>query len=385
MIRISAYTFFIFTTFATVAFYFPLYFQHKGLSNGEIGIVMGMGSAISIFAQPFWGFVSDRRQTVKKVLLVLVSAALLLSIPLMLSDAFIQIMLVMIVFMFFNSATGPLTESLMIKHAYEHNRPFGSIRLWGEVGAGTASIAVGLATDHAGIAYVGLMYVAGLAVSLASLATLSDANAHAIPVTRESLSRLLRNRSFLLFLLLIMLVSIPHRMNDVFLPIYMQTLGGAESDVGVAWLVATLSAVPTMALSGYLFSRFNELFLLVSAALLYALRWLIYSFAQDTAVIVAGQALHMVTFPLVLMASVHFIQKIVPLELKATGQTLFTACFSGIGGIVGSTAGGWLMDAFPPRVLYGVGATLAASAALLVMLSRPYLLRNSEAAPGPSA
>ncbi len=50
--------------------FLPLYLQYSGLDGTEIGWVMAIGPFIAIFSQPFWGYMSDKYQTVKKILLL---------------------------------------------------------------------------------------------------------------------------------------------------------------------------------------------------------------------------------------------------------------------------------------------------------------------------
>src|SRR5690625_4406114 len=50
--------------------YLPLYLQYKGLTGKEIGWVLAIGPLVSIFAQPFWGYMSDKYKTVKRIILL---------------------------------------------------------------------------------------------------------------------------------------------------------------------------------------------------------------------------------------------------------------------------------------------------------------------------
>lgn len=373
MFRISTFTMITFSSFAVVAFYLPLYLQYKGLSNSEIGFAMGLGSLVTILGQPVWGLISDRMKTIKKVLVFILCFAALSSVPMFMADTFLIICLFLVVFMFFFTSVGPLTESLMISFSYEHNRNYGSIRLWGEVGVGTAALWLGLSIERAGMGILGWLYLGMVLVVLLYMFWLPDARSHSIPVTKQSLKKLFANRRFLLFLGLLLLVSVPHRMNDTFLPIYLKQLGATESDVGTAWLIATLSAVPTMALIGRFLQRYSELVLVAIACFFYALRWVIYSLASDSALIMLGQALHLLTFPIVLIASVQLVFKMVPRELIATGQTIFTAVFFGIGGILGSSVGGSLIDIYGAGALYLTGAGLCVLGGAMLLLCRSYL------------
>src|SRR5690625_6231051 len=58
----------LFSFYATntiIVSFLPLYLQYKGLSGKEIGWVLAMGPLVSIFSQPFWGYMSDKYKTVK--------------------------------------------------------------------------------------------------------------------------------------------------------------------------------------------------------------------------------------------------------------------------------------------------------------------------------
>lgn len=272
MFRISLFTFFIFSSFAVINLYLPLYFKFQGLSNGEIGIAMGLGSFISIFSQPFWGLVSDRYKTIKKVLATILIVGTLVSIPLFSSTTIGLVILFMLLFMFFYSSAGPLTESLIIKYVNENNRNYGSIRLWGEVGVGIAALWLGVTMEKLGMGILGWLFIGMIVISLISMYWLPDAKAHNNPVTKNSLYRLFTNRAFLLFLGLQLMIAIPHRMNDTFLPIYIMEHGGLESHVGISLLIATFSAVPTMLLMGVLLKKYSELLLITAAAFFYILQ-----------------------------------------------------------------------------------------------------------------
>src|SRR5699024_12149353 len=53
-----------------VVSFLPLLLTYRGLSAQEIGWVLAIGPAVSIIAQPFWGFISDKFQTVRRVLII---------------------------------------------------------------------------------------------------------------------------------------------------------------------------------------------------------------------------------------------------------------------------------------------------------------------------
>jgi PPP family 3-phenylpropionic acid transporter len=202
------------------------------------------------------------------------------------------------------------------------------------------------------------MYGSLMILAVLSAHYLNDAKVEPIPVTTDSLKRLFGNRSFLWFLVLVLLVAAPQRANEGMLALYLDQLGGTESQVGKAWMLATFSAVPAMALMGTLLRRYHELSLFIIASFFFALRWGINSFAENPTILIYSQLLHFATFPLFFVSSVHFIYKIVPEELRVTSQATFAAVYFGLGGIIGNGGGGWIMDHYGPQILYQTGSFL---------------------------
>ncbi|CAM4208833.1 MFS transporter [Paenibacillus alkaliterrae] len=369
MIRISAFICLMFSTFPIVGFFLPAYLQSKGLDSIQIGIVMACGAVISIIAQPFWGFVSDKRKTVKNVLILLICGNFLAISGFFSMETFIAITMFFTFFMFFNSATGALTETLVISYAHENKVEYGKIRLWGEVGVGLSALLLGILIERLGLGYLWGIYCILLAATILIAISLKDSLSTPVPVDFKALGKLFMQPKLLWFLALIMTVSIPHRMNDILLALYLSELGASESKLGLAWVVATFSTVPALLLVGRLMKRWNEMVILVIAALAYSIRWAVYSMTDDPIVLIAAQALHSVTFPLFLVASIQHLAIIVPGELRASGQAAFAVTFGGLGGMLGSIGGGYAFEQFGAQVSYGIGGGLALLAAVATLIT----------------
>jgi PPP family 3-phenylpropionic acid transporter len=347
--------------------------------------MLASGSIVSIFAQPFWGYISDKNKTVTRVLLFTITSALISSIGIFTAGGSVTVIFIMmLIFTFFISAAPPLSDSLSISYAHAHGRSYGSIRLWGAVGIGISSLVLGSLTQKFGIGNLGYMYAAILIAVLTSALFLRDTAKSAVPVTKQALLLLFRNRSFLWFLFLVLVIAIPHRMNDGLLGIYLSQIGASESQVGIAWMIATLSSVPAFALMGILLRRFYSMHLFVISGFIYALRWALYSLADDPATLILLQFIHCVTFPVFFVSAIDYLTtKLVPDELRSTGQATFTAVLGGVAGFAGSAGGGWIMDELSPQIAYGTGSILAlvgSALALITMIWSARQLRKSKAA-----
>ncbi|KKI89796.1 hypothetical protein WQ54_23995 [Bacillus sp. SA1-12] len=359
MVRISLFIYLLFSTFSVMGFFLPLYLQSKGLTSGQIGSIIALGAFASIFGQPFWGYVSDKKKTIKRIVQMSLISSFLLSIGLFSSEKFHLIMLFYAMFIFFNCSAGPLTETLCLSYAYQNNKDFGRMRLWGEVGVGTASLFLGIIIDHIGINYLSVIYLVMLCITIAATTLVRDTKASTASVNIAVLKQIFTQPKLLWFLLMILLIAIPHRMNDTMLAIYLIQLGASKTQLGLAWLVATLSTIPALLFVGKLIKKWNELGIFVIAAFVYTLRWIIYSQADSPSVLIISQLLHSLTFPLLLVASLQYILNIVPSEFRATGQAAFSVTFGGIAGIIGNAAGGYIFEKLGSHTTYGVGSIFA--------------------------
>lgn len=71
-VLLKGYNFLFFGLLALFIPFLPVYLAEQGLSTSEIGIIIGTGGFVTLFAQPLWGFISDKTKTIRKVMLILV-------------------------------------------------------------------------------------------------------------------------------------------------------------------------------------------------------------------------------------------------------------------------------------------------------------------------
>ncbi|MUV38576.1 putative transporter YwbF [Lentibacillus sp. JNUCC-1] len=86
--------------------FLPLYLKAKGLNPTEIGWVLAVGPLASIFSQPFWGYMSDKYKTVKRMLLICVVGLIFSSIVFFQMNGLLAILIMGAVFYFFTSPIG---------------------------------------------------------------------------------------------------------------------------------------------------------------------------------------------------------------------------------------------------------------------------------------
>jgi MFS transporter, PPP family, 3-phenylpropionic acid transporter len=201
-------------------------------------------------------------------------------------------------------------------------------------------------SDYFGLGSLAYVFLSYGAITLLICLVLPDAPAASKSVLLKNLNRFFSEPKTVWFFLFILITAIPHRMNDMFLGVYIQAAGGTPGLVGQAWFYAAVSDVVFFAISFRFLRRGNEIKLISFAAVLYCLRYFACSLAPHPRWIVYLQLLQGCTFVVFYTAAIQYLYAIVPEEWRSTGQTMLAVLFFGVSGIIGSFLGGWIFDTY---------------------------------------
>jgi PPP family 3-phenylpropionic acid transporter len=105
---------FIYMSNAVYGTFIPLYFQHLGFTQPQIGTLLSLGPLIAILAQPVWGTLSDRAKTKNRILLLLIagSGGAMLLYPL--SNQFAYLLIMICVFTFFQTSIFAVSDAITL-------------------------------------------------------------------------------------------------------------------------------------------------------------------------------------------------------------------------------------------------------------------------------
>ncbi|WP_167747113.1 MFS transporter [Cohnella luojiensis] len=372
--RLKGFNFFYFALFALFISFLPTYSAQVGVSGTHIGLILGLGSLISIVAQPLWGMVSDKSRTIKKVLLLLLTASILVGTLLYQANHVWSLVVLVALMNVFYLPTDPLVESLNFQTSQRENVGYGSVRMFGALGYACVSLTAGYALKLWSMDSLSWIFL-GIGIAALVLALgLSDVKASASRASFHHLREFFSQSHTLAFFLVVLIVAIPHKMNDTFIGLYMEQLGGDVRLTGISWFVMTITETVMFALSARIIKPGKEALCMAVAAGLYALRFLLSSMIGTPYGLVALQVFQGFTFVIFYVGALQYLYRIVPDQWKSTGQTVLTAIFFGVSGIVGSTLGGWLIDEYGGTFLYRGMAFIA----LLGFLLGIYLVRKPD-------
>lgn len=370
-LNLSALEFMFWATFAAYYPFTVIFLQDKGLSNTAIGTILSINSFIVIFAQPFWGMISDRIRSVKKVfLLCLITSTIVIQFfPVIPSAIGMGILLAALAI--FEAPLGALMDSLVIQQIRnEPDLSYGSIRLWGSLGYAVFAYLFGLVVDKAPMHYNFIIFAVMATITILITRKIKDkGSASSISFKEMRISQLLKNYSYISFLLFSIVIYIPHRASFSFLPNLLALVGASPGTQGIVAAIMAFSEIPLFLAGHKLLKRFKPIHLILGSSLFFLLRQVAYLTAKTPEQVILAQLFHGPSFALFLNGAVYYIDSLAPDKLKSTAQTLATSLYNGVSGILANYGGGWVIDNLGIRKLYSIGICAIIIVTLLFMAS----------------
>ncbi|WP_248927278.1 MFS transporter [Paenibacillus hamazuiensis] len=361
---IKGFNFFIYGAIAVYTSFFPLYMKSIGVSALHTGLIMAGGPFISIVANPFWGYMSDRWNNIKRVLLVLLSGstAVMLTVFFGGSSSLAALFALMLAYFFFQSPLFSQSNSLILDAIENTELRFGAFRLWGSLGWALIAAAAGPVLGSIGIgrfwAVYGILMLVSIRIAFALPQGKPRPKAEA---GHGGYLRIFASKRFIAFLAIGVLISIPNGMNTAFVSIYMSDLGGHEGLIGVSAFLTSIFEIPVFLLFDRYLPKIGRALIgcLCAVSLLYAARWLLMSSAGSAYEVAVIQMMNSVTFGGYYYIGTQLTYSLVPREYRASGQALYALSWGGLSGIIAGIAGGWVFQHEGAVAMYRLGAVLA--------------------------
>ncbi|MES9736904.1 MFS transporter [Peribacillus frigoritolerans] len=349
---LKSFNFLYFGLLAIFIPFLPVYLADQGLRPAQIGFIIGTGGFVTLITQPLWGMISDKTRTIRKVLLLLIFFSSVIGYFLYDSSSYLQLILLAMLLYFFLMPIDPLTESLNFTMAEKSGISYGSIRTYGALGYAVISLITGYVMSYFGANSLAFLFAGIGLISFIVSWMMPDAPVSGKPVTLSSLKHFFSNKETLLFLLLVFICAVPARMNDTFLGVYIRELGGSAKLVGLTWFLAAGSEIVVFALSFWWLRKGKEIIIISFAAAFFFIRYFVSAWITDPQLLAYLQVMQLLTFPIFYSAAIQYLYRIVPVEWRATGQTVLALLFFGVSGIIASYIGGAIYGAYGGKTLY---------------------------------
>lgn len=376
---------FFWSGFCTFFAFFVMYLQTKGYDEIRIGLAMSAISIVSIAAQPFWGYYSDKKKTVRKVLIVslLTSGAAALLFP-MLYNSMTAVLIICVVISFTENSMPTMIDSWTINSM--RRKPgldYGLTRGMGSLGYAITAVIFGVLLEKYGYnlmfyAHMGLLVIAvGFCFLVDDIGTFNQEEDSKPVKLNHRKHDAQKSGMFIFFLLSSTLVITGFRAGFTFFPLLLGQKGGGSGELGLSLFIMCVSEVPVLFFSQRLLRRFRDTSLIITSMIFFIIRILLHSVVPSILGLVLIQAMQAVSFALFLPASIQYVNRIAPEGFSSTYLTIATSCYMGVGSILGSVLGGIVIDRLGMSELYILSGLSAFIGTIIFLISTVYYKQST--------
>lgn len=350
----AAVQFLFWFAYGTAVNFCSVYLLDRGLNNTAIGMLSAAACALSVILQPLLAAYADQEKSLSIKALLLALTALLAGFGLSLIPAYtggagINALLLGCAILIVQVAL-PLVNALATESINAGKKlNFSIARGFGSIGYAVMSFSVGRLTASRGAAAIPWILAAVSLGLLAVLALFPFQEKGLVRSTSRADARgglaafLRRYPSFGPLLAGCTLIYTSHVLINTFVFQIVTHKGGTSQHMGVVMGLAGLLEVLTMFFFSRLLRWRDCKFWFGVSGIFFTLKALGTLLAGTMGVLYAVQLLQPLGWGLMTVASVYYVNTLMAAQDKIKGQAYMTMTLS-IGTIIGSLAGGWLID-----------------------------------------
>lgn len=375
-----------YASLGTLMPYLPVYYHSLGHGGQIVGMLGAVKPLTTFVVAPFWGLVADQAQGPFFILKITFAVSLVGQLLVAFRNDHRYIMFMVFLTALFNAPVKSLIDGIVMDHIKDRSQ-YGRLRLWGQMGFGLGSSAVGVLLNKSkgidirtttsipeswldsiaklpqgmqksihftdkfwqGITGYRLLFLTHAALSVPTWIAIrafqqldneiKDADKVILKKNKkeehkevtggarimDGLGLLLQNADALIFFGLIFVVGVSSGIIENFAYVRIREVGGTGQDMGLSRLVSSLAGAPMFWFSGPLTEMLGADRVLVMSLLSYVVRFGIYALMRHPLHGLPAEALRGVTFAAFWSTGTVYAHRISPPGLHATMVSL--PCF----------------------------------------------------------
>ncbi len=365
-------------------------------SGQQIGLAVGTTALAAMISPFFVGMVADRFFATERILAVLHLVGAVLMFYASTQTTFGPFYIVLLAYTLCYMPTLALSNSLSFHHMSDPGREFPGVRVLGTIGWIVAGIAIGSLGLEATAVPLRIAAASSVVLGLFSLAlphtppTRVGARVTLSDVLGLEALKLMRERSFAIFVLGSFLVCIPLQFYYAFTNPFLNEIG--VTNAAGKMTLGQMSEIFFMLVMPLFFRRLGVKYMLLIGMAAWSARYLLFAFGNNGALVwmlYTGILLHGICYDFFFVTGQIYIDRKAPADLRAAAQGFIAFVTLGFGMFIGSWLSGVVVDAFTVQTATGVQHNwtqiwlMPAIGAGVILAIFAVLFRATDAAPTP--
>ena len=326
--------------------------QTLGFTGEQIGLVAGTTALAAMISPFFVGMVADRFMATERILAILHVAGGLILLLAAGQTRFGLFYAVLLAYALCYMPTLALSNSLSFRQMKDPAREFPSIRVLGTIGWIVAGLFIGTLGFEATaipmlIAAAGSIALGVFCLVLPHTPPQGTRRATLRDVLGLDALKLLRERSFAVFVLGSFLVCIPLQFYYAFANPFLNEIG--VTNAAGKMTLGQMSEIGFMLVMPWFFKRLGVKRMLLVGMAAWTARYLLFSYGvagPRVGMLYAGILFHGICYDFFFVTGQIYVDRRAPADLRAAAQGLLTFITWGVGMFIGAWASGRVVDAF---------------------------------------
>lgn len=313
--------------------FLPLWLVTKGIDVSGVAFIIAGMMAVRVVGAPLFAWAADLMGSRRLIIRLCAVGAFVAYAAMASLDGFWPIASAALLAGFLFAPVFPLSEGFSVDASAALGLDYGRMRLWASLSFLVGSLAAGalLTQIDAGNAAWILASAQGLAV-IATLLLPDEPEALRKPKEPSpgGVLKLLFYSSFSLLLLVAGLAQASHGVLYTVSALHWRSLGFDTLMIGFLWTAAVSAEVALLAFSNVVVKRFGPEKLVLAGIAGGIVRWLGMAFATSFSANLVLQLLHVASFALTHLGTMHLIRQSVPEHARNRAQGIYSALAGGV-------------------------------------------------------
>lgn len=346
-----------FASFSAWVPVFTLWLEDQEMKGFQIGFIAAIPWAVMLILQPLWGILADKYGKAFCLRIALVGSALGFLLFHIFSNNHITIIILTFLVSVFYTPVLSLLDSIALDNA-EKSRSvsYSEMRFWGAPGFALGAMITGWLIPEWGAEiafYTTAFFLLMVLLSICRYPIVNSLQKN-MDIEFKGLNQVMTNKLLMGFLFVVIIVSVGQSAISYYLPIYMRQIGATSDTTGIALAIQALSELPFYFIAAWLIKRINSGTVVFIAIFATALRLFFYSVNYNPQIVMFIETMNGITWTLLWIASVEFVNEMVPPQWRTTGQSLLWAAYYGAGAILGNIIIGRMYESLEIHYIYSI-------------------------------